>query len=111
MGRPATGDFIDYTRADGSRSFAARVSAYGSRYRVALGDEHGGVTRPMAEAELHRILGEIRHRVAGPGGSERIPNAGLGRASAVTTRPAFGSGPLLERTPRQRQRVHGSVSP
>lgn len=59
MGRPATGQFIEYECADGSRSFSARVSAYGNRYPLDLGDEHSGVTSVQAKAELARVVKEI----------------------------------------------------
>jgi integrase len=60
MARHRSGQLMKYVRKDGTTRFSARVTAYGNRELIVLGDERDGMTPLMAERELDRILNEIR---------------------------------------------------
>jgi hypothetical protein len=60
VSRPQTGNLRERRRADGTALYTARVSAYGNRETVVLGDERDGMTRLMAKRALRELVKDIQ---------------------------------------------------
>ena len=66
MSRPATGQVIERTNAEGGTTFALRFRAYGRREYVTLGVDRDGWNRQKAEEELANVLADVRRGIWRP---------------------------------------------
>lgn len=66
MARPVTGSIICTEQTNGLVSYAIRITAYGRRHFITLGDDEDGWTPARAERERHRIAEAIKAGVWQP---------------------------------------------